>query len=793
MSDEEPMDYSTSSAEGHTSANEYSSVHFSQVSPTVFAASGAQQHYAVFANVQESDCTNLDSPCGGPAGTTGDKQPKRDQHSPDLYPAEPSAPPDETTVYVCVKLTGEPPLNWKSTLQKNLQSWLNKEFVKKGGVTINILSVDGNWATVNITPSSALEDLLKENEIQIALKNSLTTVTVQFHRNAPSSTNSNQPSTRKIQMTINATFDISDYSNEVQSALKTKFSHLCLHEQSLTITGSFDEVEQFHNEVTKVIKEAEAGPADTRLKEIICPLPLIHFSYVNQAYRKEIEQIEQINGVKINAEVMVSIEDDPQKTNRDSQLTNASREFIDFFQMHVGDFDNISMPMTHVDKGDFMNMLMNVENDKAKLVLNVSANGCEVFGQKQHMVAVRKAFGKWPMGHVSFDKTSGMDQSSTEKASGSSARPETPQMIGSDIKDPLLSDGLTMNEAHWLLMKLAFDEKITAIKRKFGVDFITEMSPGKVKVKTRPTKGVISLESHAIRALMHLYQKAASSAMSCCLLDSTQAKNVKKVLAEIHPQHHCVLEGEPTGPFRLVGLPEHLSRAVREIEKRLGVSVFKAEDKQRIEYPKDDSFTPILQQPENTGMGGATGGAEEENCPICMDVFKDKQTLTCKHGFCKDCLRQAVESMGSICPLCKDVFGMVEGNQPHGKMTHCTIKTSLPGFPGCGTIIITYSIPDGRQTNKHPNPGQVFIGARRIAYLPDNKEGNEVLSLLKKAFDQKLIFTVGMSRTTGAENSVTWNDIHHKTNTHGGPQNFGYPDPKYLSRVKDELKAKGIK
>lgn len=72
--------------------------------------------------------------------------------------------------------------------------------------------------------------------------------------------------------------------------------------------------------------------------------------------------------------------------------------------------------------------------------------------------------------------------------------------------------------------------------------------------------------------------------------------------------------------------------------------------------------------------------------------------------------------------------------------------------------------------NKHPNPGQHHYGTHRYAYLPDNKEGNHVLKLLQKAFDQRLIFTVGTSTTSGAKNAVTWNDIHHKTNTHGGPE-----------------------
>ncbi len=65
-----------------------------------------------------------------------------------------------------------------------------------------------------------------------------------------------------------------------------------------------------------------------------------------------------------------------------------------------------------------------------------------------------------------------------------------------------------------------------------------------------------------------------------------------------------------------------------------------------------------------------------------------------------------------------------------------------------------------------------YHGTSRYAYLPDNPEGNEVLALLQRAFGQKLIFTVGQSTTSGLDNVVTWNDIHHKTNRHGGPERY---------------------
>ena len=101
-------------------------------------------------------------------------------------------------------------------------------------------------------------------------------------------------------------------------------------------------------------------------------------------------------------------------------------------------------------------------------------------------------------------------------------------------------------------------------------------------------------------------------------------------------------------------------------------------------------------------------------------------------------------------------------------MNHHTSLLSLPGYEGCGSITINYHIPSGIQGPNHPNPGKRFTGTSRTAYLPDNKEGREVLALLKKAFECRLVFTVGTSVTSGATDTVVWNDIHHKTSTSGG-------------------------
>ncbi|XP_026167177.1 E3 ubiquitin-protein ligase DTX3L [Mastacembelus armatus] len=187
--------------------------------------------------------------------------------------------------------------------------------------------------------------------------------------------------------------------------------------------------------------------------------------------------------------------------------------------------------------------------------------------------------------------------------------------------------------------------------------------------------------------------------------------------------------------------------------------------------------------------------SEDESCPICMEriVTPEKTTLRCKHSFCRACLKKAFDYK-PVCPICGELYGILTGTQPDGGRMNVTTDISfhLPGYDKYGTIIIQYYIPGGIQKDEHPNPGQPYEGISRTAYLPDSSEGKRIVKLLRRAFDQKLIFTVGRSTTTGRNNMVTWNDIHHKTSTHGGPTHYGYPDPDYLSRVQNELKFKGI-
>lgn len=206
--------------------------------------------------------------------------------------------------------------------------------------------------------------------------------------------------------------------------------------------------------------------------------------------------------------------------------------------------------------------------------------------------------------------------------------------------------------------------------------------------------------------------------------------------------------------------------------------------------PFDNCANPLTTQ--KPGVFNGTNDNQKEDCPICLCDVSNPRSLKCKHVFCSPCLQQALDACNR-CPVCQEPQGALRGNQPPGNMTSRAIPQSVPGYEGYGTIVINYSFQSGIQGREHPNPGQSYSGTSRVAYLPNTPEGCEVLQLLRRAFNSRLVFTVGTSATTGLHNQITWNDIHHKTTTHGGPYGFGYPDPDYLRRVREELAAKGIK
>ena len=89
----------------------------------------------------------------------------------------------------------------------------------------------------------------------------------------------------------------------------------------------------------------------------------------------------------------------------------------------------------------------------------------------------------------------------------------------------------------------------------------------------------------------------------------------------------------------------------------------------------------------------------------------------------------------------------MHGNQPvAGTMTvnifdYRTLPLQGYSDKKIGTIQIIYSFPSDIQTQDMPNPGEIYSGTFRQAYLPNNTEGRDVLRMLKICFERRLTFT----------------------------------------------------
>jgi len=191
---------------------------------------------------------------------------------------------------------------------------------------------------------------------------------------------------------------------------------------------------------------------------------------------------------------------------------------------------------------------------------------------------------------------------------------------------------------------------------------------------------------------------------------------------------------------------------------------------------------------------------DSDDCNICLlELDESKIVLAlskCNHAFHQECLENMLKTLNKpfiSCPTCKKVYGVITGTMPTtGHISHRTIRSSLPGHEGSGTIEITFSFSPGIQGPEHPNPGKYYQcnGFPRTAYLPDSEMGVKMLHGIYMAWEQRVMFTVGRSVTTGRDNCVTWNDIHMKTVMSGGEH--GFPDENFLKNLAQDLANFGI-
>ncbi|NXE34360.1 DTX3L ligase, partial [Ptilorrhoa leucosticta] len=346
-------------------------------------------------------------------------------------------------------------------------------------------------------------------------------------------------------------------------------------------------------------------------------------------------------------------------------------------------------------------------------------------------------------------------------------------------------NGIEIDASVFKLLETILSKEIENINDKFDTLIETkENSYGQKVIIFRPKSKNYDMSSHATESFINAFQNASAMLQEKIIilkLSEDQKKTLYMLLSGKQFEDLHVKLKKNEDKLVISGLPDHLYAAEKRMMDLLNIED-STQTKNKAPLSSDLSSQEAtgaskkksnVKQKNNPSSEGQTWAKteekEEDMCVICMDRIKDKVTLEkCKHAFCKSCIDLAMAHK-QACPVCNTVCGVLRGNQPQGTMSAKTIHLTLPGYPNCDIIQIDYHMEGGIQTSSHPNPGQPYGPTHRTAYLPDNKEGREILQLLRRAFNQKLIFTVGQSRTTGEQSVITWNDIHHKTAINGGP------------------------
>ncbi|XP_069840938.1 E3 ubiquitin-protein ligase DTX3L-like [Dendropsophus ebraccatus] len=555
-------------------------------------------------------------------------------------------------------------------------------------------------------------------------------------------------------------------NKEILQEIKQKFTSLKIREDTgnVTVSGSYTAIEELYRFLQKKlgggarrsVRDEEPGEDPEDCMNLQTDL----YNYIADIYKEDLARIRNRYNVEVT-EVKKSKGTTYIRLNPlgpDASVDWAMQTFIDKVQAVTKDWKQKEAPRSAM-KGSLEDTKRYMK-EHHKTVVIVDGDRLILRGPERELSQALEAL---------------------QRGEGKSDLPHRIVTISPMAK----RSEVLVDTRHMDILKRLKCREMKALQQKFRVRMDEESKGGNVNVTFKAVNGAPDLGAHACHCFTNLLQSTIMNLQRRTISGNLEInKNrLSQFTTKLQEGGIDVILEHDKGSLILVASPLLVDFAEERLRQFL-----KMQDAGKATASGGDAMEPM-----DTGNPADTQkNAEEEPCPICLDKINNKKVLPCKHEFCDTCFQKCSE-MKQVCPVCSVPYGVVIGNQPDGTMTHNKVSFSLPGYPGCGTIQIHYNIPGGTQQKNHPNPGKRFSGTFRTAYLPDNTEGRDVLHLLKKAFDQKLIFTVGDSHTTHASDTVTWNDIHHKTTTHGGTTGYGYPDPDYLKRVREELKAKGIK
>jgi len=205
--------------------------------------------------------------------------------------------------------------------------------------------------------------------------------------------------------------------------------------------------------------------------------------------------------------------------------------------------------------------------------------------------------------------------------------------------------------------------------------------------------------------------------------------------------------------------------------------------------------TPAKQkQPKPFSFGGSPQTSNKQNQPFTFSFGQSPQNQSGGSRPFGVIYFAAPESLSSTNDM-SDSSKEPRGRSPSGTMQVSTMAQDCAGFSGIGTICICYLIPGDKQKPYHVCPGEPFQGLRQQTYIPNSREGQQLLERLEYAFSRGLTFDVLPAHLTTVANPqhayLAWLPFqNHRTSLEG--TSHTWLKSEYLKICNSELDVLGV-
>lgn len=133
--------------------------------------------------------------------------------------------------------------------------------------------------------------------------------------------------------------------------------------------------------------DRQLGEQRNDITSFTCDIPMLHYWYVNQAYKRDIECIEKESGSKIMAEMKLTFE----RHQKDGNPNFAFSEFTNLVQKCSAESRGFTFPLGEVNPEGLKDTIKIIQRPENKLWIALSSEDMTVLGPRESQDAIRKS------------------------------------------------------------------------------------------------------------------------------------------------------------------------------------------------------------------------------------------------------------------------------------------------------------------------------------------------------------------------------------------------------------------